>query len=292
MAPIRSRGYLIPNMSFQLNARYPRRNANAGHSLKPIYEERLLGREKIQLLKAPGIDAEVMWKQQCFESVYNRLRAKLNDSCSADNLITVFNSHFPISTLPAEDQARSAVSRFRSAFGNVTYLAPTSFLNRNGEDVTGDMLDTPRPAHVCHLGVTAEIKMHDISTAFDRDTTFSVNYFLPLPQSFGRETLTPSCLSSPKKTAQPPTLGSAEVMDSTMFSTPSRPPPKINLSKDVLMLEEGFKIPTNNSFQDTAMTQAESDFFQGTNVEADKSDEDSAMSSANKESFNAATVGI
>ena len=132
MAPTRSPGILPYIMSSQLNARYPRRGGATPPFSKPSYEERILGDQKISLLKAPGVDSDVMWKQQCFESVYNRLRTKLSDSYSTESLISVFNVHFPISTLPAEDLARSAVTSFKAAFGNVQYLQPTSFLTLNG----------------------------------------------------------------------------------------------------------------------------------------------------------------
>ena len=88
--------------------------------------------------------------------------------------------------MPSEDLARVAVTKLQSAFGNVSYLTPTAFLIRNGEDVTGSMYQKPRSANVCHLGVSAEIKMRDISHAFDDDMRFTVDYFLLLPQSFGK----------------------------------------------------------------------------------------------------------
>ena len=243
MAPIRSRGILISIMSSQYNTRYQKRTTPAPFAFKPTYEERLLGSQKIQLLKAPGVDSDVMWKQQCFESVYNRLRAKLNDSCSADNLISVFNAHFPISTLPAEDQARTALAKFKSAFGDIKYLSPTAFLNRNGKDVTGHMYDTPRPAHVCHLGVHAEVLMQDISSSFDKDMVFAVDYFLPLPQSAGRSSVTPLRPHPSKKSTDTPTLGSAEVMDAGMFSPSSKSAVAVDLTREVLDTEDSYSTP-------------------------------------------------
>ena len=63
MAPTRSYGIHDNKMSAQLNNRNSKRPGSYAPSSKPIYEERLLGTDKIQLLKAPGIDSEVMWKQ-------------------------------------------------------------------------------------------------------------------------------------------------------------------------------------------------------------------------------------
>ena len=247
MAPIRSRGILTYIMSFQLNNRFQKVATPAPYSFKPTYEERLLGTQKIQLLRAPGVDSDVMWKQQCFESVYNRLRAKLNDSCTADNLISTFNAHFPISTLPAEDQARTALAKFKSAFSDITYLTPTAFLDRNGKDVTSKMYDTPRPAHVCHLGVHAEVRMHDLSTSFDKDMVFSVDYFLPLPQSAGRSSTTPLRFHSSKKPVSTPTLGSVEVLDTSMFSPPSKSNVALNFTKEVLETEDSFSTPVRKN---------------------------------------------
>ena len=243
MAPTRSRGIPVFNMSSQLNTRFSKRPGLSAASAKPTYEGRLLGSEKIQLLKAPGIDSDVMWKQQCFESVYNRLRGKLSDSCNADAIISVFNTHFPISTLSAEDQARMAVIKFRAAFGDLSYLKPTAFLNRNGEDKTSFMYQHPRPANVCHLGVTAEISMCHISKAFDREMTFTVEYFLPLPQTCGRSSLVPAIQNPPHTKTKAPTLGSAEVLDSNVFSPPSKSSPSINLTDKIFNKEKDFTTP-------------------------------------------------
>ena len=103
-------------MSAQLNARINRPSTSRSSYSQPTFETRKLGKEKLSLLRAPSIDAAAMWKQQCFQSVYNRLRGKLSPTCNADALIAVFNEHFPLSTLPAEDIARRAVRDFRLSF--------------------------------------------------------------------------------------------------------------------------------------------------------------------------------
>ena len=43
-------------------------------SYAPTFVERRLNGETIKLLRAPTIEDSTMWKQQCFESVYNTLR--------------------------------------------------------------------------------------------------------------------------------------------------------------------------------------------------------------------------
>jgi hypothetical protein len=234
-------------MTSQLNTRYPKRPNSLPTSFKPTYESRTLGDQKIQLLKAPGVDSEVMWKQQCFESVYNRLRTKLGDTCNADSIISVFNAHFPISTLPAEDQARSAVSSFRLAFQDVSYLKPTSFMDRYGEDVTGKMYDKPRPPHVCHLGVTAEVDMSKISKAFTKDMMFVTDYFLPLPQSSGKSKSTFSRTINPFSSSTAPTLGTAEVLDANVFSPPSKQGATIDLNRRAFDSEAGLVTPATTN---------------------------------------------
>ena len=245
MAPTRSRGIQTQRliMSSQLNSRYPKRGGTSPSLSKPVYEERTLKDQKIRLLKAPGVDSDVMWKQQSFEFAYNRLRAKLSDSCDADSLISIFNSHFPISTMPSEDLARAAVAKLHSAFGDISYLTPTAFLTRNGEDVTGLMYKKPRPANVCHLGVNAAIKMRDISHAFDDDMRFTVDYFLPLPQSFGESKLASMPPSSSEVSLKTPVLGSAEVLDKSVFSSPSKLSTELNLSSKVLSFDKDYFTP-------------------------------------------------
>ena len=124
-----------------------------------------------------------MWKQQCFQVVSNRLRPKL-DSTSAENVIGVFAEHFSLSTSTAEETARNVLSRFEQAFKDVRYLKPTGFLNRDGVNVTSKLLDDPRPAHICHLGITACINMQHLSAAFNTKLKIiKRSFYISLPQS-------------------------------------------------------------------------------------------------------------
>ena len=145
--------------------------------------ERTCGQEKIQLLRAPSIESDVMWKQQCFEMIYNRLRSKLSDY-SADVVISVFNEHFPLSTISTEQEARRIVHAIPSSFSDVKNLTPTAFLDRNRNNQTSTMHKTPRPSNICHLGVGASISMESLSEAFEKNSEFILKYYLELPQSF------------------------------------------------------------------------------------------------------------
>ena len=48
------------------------------------------------------------------------------------------------------------------------------------------MYQDPRITNVCHLGIKVEIQVSDISKAFDKDTNYIIDYYLSLPQSFGK----------------------------------------------------------------------------------------------------------
>jgi hypothetical protein len=88
--------------------------------------------------------------------------------------------------------------------------------------------------------------MSDISTAFNKDTNIVVDYYLSLPQSFGRNK---SLLSRPaivKSLVQNPNLGSAEVLDSSVFS-PTSSATKINLSSKILDLERKMCTPVKRN---------------------------------------------
>ena len=111
-----------------------------------------------------------------------------------------------------------AVTKFRSAFGDLSYLKPVAFLNRNGEDKTSLMYQHPRPANICHLGVTAETSIYHISKAFDREMPFTVEYVLPLPQTCDRSVFAPVIQNPSHTKTKVPTLGSAEVLDSNCLA--------------------------------------------------------------------------
>ena len=148
------------------------------------------GTEKLRLLKAPSVDADAMWKAQAFDFARDQLRGKLSATISADTIISVIGEQFPMPTMAAEQEARRIVSLFRMAFGCVDNLTPTVMLDRGGNDQTGLMYRTPRPANVCYLGVKARIPMQKLSTAFDDSFAyFNLSYYLELPQSFNPNTI-------------------------------------------------------------------------------------------------------
>lgn len=130
-------------MSQQLSSR--RTNTRKDWHSHPIYEERTCGTEKLRLLKAPSVNADPMWKAQSFDFAQDLLRAKLGTNFTADNVISIFNKHFPLNTMTAEGEAKRVKAIFRKSFGQVQYLTPTLFLNKQGNDQTGFMHRTNRP---------------------------------------------------------------------------------------------------------------------------------------------------
>ena len=73
----------------------------------------------MRLLAAPTVDDKAMWKAQAFDFARDKLRGKLSDKISADNVIAVMGEHFPVSTMTAEEEARRVVRKFREAFLNI-----------------------------------------------------------------------------------------------------------------------------------------------------------------------------
>ena len=106
---------------------------------------------------------KAMRKAQAFDFARDKLRGKLSDKISADNVIATMGEHFPVSTMTADQEARKIVRKYREAFLNVENLFPSSFLDVEGVDVTGIMYHDPRPENVCHLGVDACIPMRKLS---------------------------------------------------------------------------------------------------------------------------------
>ena len=119
-------------------------------------------------------------------------------------------------------------------------MKPTAFLNRNGKDITGKMYDTPRPAHVCHLRVHEEVRMQDISNSFDQEMMYFLDYFLLLPQSAGRISISPPLLSTSMKSTSTSKLRSVEVLDANIFSPPSKSEVAMDLTKKVLNTKDEF----------------------------------------------------
>ena len=76
------------------------------------------------------------------------LRKKLGSPHRAEDLISVIAEHFPASTQQAAIDAEAIVAKFRGCFGDMTYLKSLGFFKPNGDDVTEEICNTPRPANV------------------------------------------------------------------------------------------------------------------------------------------------
>lgn len=92
-------------MSRQLNPEKQTTSSNTSiFSPQAVYfDTRIIGaNERIQLLKAPSMESNKIWKNRAFNYAYNRLRAKLctrtDNEFRPETLITVFSNHFPLST--------------------------------------------------------------------------------------------------------------------------------------------------------------------------------------------------
>ena len=206
-------------------ARNPR---GIGHN--PIFKDRFLNGTVVRLLAAPTVDDKAMWKAQSFDFARDKFRGKLSEKVSADNVIAIIGEHFPVSTMTAEQEARRVIRKFREAFLNIDNLAPSSFLNIEGVDVTGIMYRNPRPENVCHLGVEARIPMRTLSEAFGKGLSeYTISYFLPLPQSFAPSASVHSKLLSENNSL----LTVADTMDASLFS-PASDRKKIKCAEDVL----------------------------------------------------------
>lgn len=90
-----------------------------------------------------------MWKYQALDFAYHRLRGKVGGSVTADSACTILGEHFPMKTLMAEQDARRFVTTFRNIFVDVVNLTPSTFLDQEGNALTGVMYRSPHPLNVC-----------------------------------------------------------------------------------------------------------------------------------------------
>ena len=147
------------------------------------YVERpIKGKDTVQLLRAPSIESDVVWKARSFRFAYKTLRSKL-DLYSADLLISVIREHFPLGTTQSEQEAESMVSKFQRSFGNISYLTPRGYYNSSGDDTTAKMHQVPRPPNVCFLEVNFDFPLSTLGEPFTVYQRCDLTYFLHLPQS-------------------------------------------------------------------------------------------------------------
>jgi len=150
------------------------------------YETRTIGsHEKIQLLRAPSIETDKIWKNRAFKYAYSRLRPKLctrlDNDYKPETLITVFSDHFPLATQNAEHEADEAVRVFRDKLQDVSYLTPLGFYDVQGVRQCHRMTKKTRPANVTYLKIASDIPMGEIAPAFDGKSCH-LEYFLHIPQ--------------------------------------------------------------------------------------------------------------
>ena len=108
-----------------------RRNTTTSLDLfTPTFVERRFEGETIKLLKAPAIEDATMWKQQCFQAVYDSMRKRLHLG-NSDALIRVFSEHFNLQTQTAEESARRVVDQFCAPFCAVFNLRPIVFVDHH-----------------------------------------------------------------------------------------------------------------------------------------------------------------
>jgi len=241
-----------------------------------------IGKVLERLPRAPSIESDVTVKQRCFKAVYDRLRPKLIASGgedTADVLIAAMSKHFPLNTLTAEEEARRIVHKFRNGFGDVNYLQPLSFIDREGINRTSSMHKTPRPANVCHVGVEARIPMGDLTETME-GKTYVYEYFLPLRQSY--EALEDDDLISTLShtpTVSTNILGNAADLDDVLFSSSSEPPRKKarSLWDTVKKLHSAESIATtrNPAMTPTQWRQTQQDILQGNNQTPESSSRNS-----------------
>ena len=183
MAPTKKHGFSNMTYPFKLN--------NANTTSKPpvtkfnpfrtVFIDRVLdGKETISLLESPPVTQKAQWKLRSFLHCEKKLRPKLN-SYSAAALISVVGKHFDFNTHVANDQAESYVETFKLAFGNVRWLSPLGYFDKQGNDVTRKVRVASRPPNLAFMLVEARMQLGQLHSAFDTTALFTHQYYLPLP---------------------------------------------------------------------------------------------------------------
>ena len=122
-----------------------------------------------------------MW----FDFARDQLCGELSNIISGDIFITVMGKHLPMSTVTTEQEACLVVTSFCTAFGNISNLSSSMFLDVKGKDKAGLMYRLPRPPNVCHMEVYARIPMASLSNGFNvRLSEYFISYSLALLRVF------------------------------------------------------------------------------------------------------------
>ena len=102
---------------------------------------------------------------------------------SAENLIAIISEHFPAGTKQTEHDVEAIIAKFRSYFGDVTFLSPLGFYDSNGDDVTDKIYHSPQPVNACFLETKFELHLSRLGAPFSVYQRCTMTYWLHLPQS-------------------------------------------------------------------------------------------------------------
>ena len=99
-------------------------------------------------------------------------------------LISVVGKYFDFNTHVANDQAESYVENFNLAFGNVRWLSPLGYFDKQGNDVTRKVRVSSCPPNLAFLLIEACMYLGQLHSAFNATALFTHQYYLPQPQSY------------------------------------------------------------------------------------------------------------
>ena len=84
----------------------------------------------------------------------------------------------------ANDQTESYVETFKLAFGNVRWLSPIGYFDKQENDITRKVRAVSRPPKLAFMLVEARMYLGKLHSTFNGTALFTHQYYLPVPQSY------------------------------------------------------------------------------------------------------------
>ena len=149
-------------------------------------------RQSIRVPVMPSIFGHTHDKAKCYDYFANQV-FPLRHLVPPAEIVAAYASHFPISTMSAENEATSIADTLFKEFFQVGNLEGRGFYNSRGREIKlKECHANNRPAGLQYFHFLSTVTPASIDDHLKGEPSFTCEFDLPLPQAFSSETGTPN----------------------------------------------------------------------------------------------------
>jgi len=177
-------------------------------------------RHTIRVPTMPSIFAPTHDKAKCFDYFSNQI-LPLRFLIPPAKLISAYAAHFPVSTMSAENDARSIADLTFQQFFQISNLEGRGFFNTRGHEIVfRDCNTNDRPKGLDYFRFLSTVTPANVDARLSAEPPFTVEFDLPLPQTPALTTST----DANSIQSQPSPNHNTTAITVNLFATPNDSP--------------------------------------------------------------------